>query len=75
MLFVVVKRATARLGIVWFVSSHDFDRLANTAGKGMRRIKTSLGDNATSNWVKYRMDFSDFPKKTLSVLEELDASR
>jgi hypothetical protein len=75
MLFVVVDRATATLGPVWFVPSFDFDRLANLASKGMRRIVASSGPNASGRWLQYRMNFTDLPKQILSVLEELDATR
>ena len=72
MLFVVVDRPTATLGTVWFVPSVDFDRLARTTGKGMRRFTASLGEGSEDQWRPYRMPFRELPNAIIFALGELD---
>jgi hypothetical protein len=73
MLFVVVDRPTATLGTVWFVPSVDFDRLARTTGKGMRRFTASMKEGSGDQWRPYRMPFRELPDAIIHVLGELDA--
>lgn len=72
MLFVVVDRPTATLGTVWFVPSVDFDRLARTTGKGMRRFTASLKEGSKDQWRPYRMPFRELPSAITDALDELD---
>ena len=69
MLFLVVDRPTAQLGPVWFIPSADFDELANTTGKGMRRIAANMGPAADDRWLPYRMSFESLPHRILGVLD------
>ncbi|MBA2731073.1 MAG: hypothetical protein H0U48_10035 [Euzebyaceae bacterium] len=58
-LFVVVDRLTAALDTVFLVPSVDYDRLASTTGKGMRRIAASLKPDAQDKWRPYRRPFKE----------------
>ena len=73
MLFVVVDRPTARLGPIWFIPSDEFDTLASTTGRGMRKISANTGPAASDRWLPYRMDFEALPRAILEVLSGLES--
>ena len=73
MLFVVVDRPTATLATVWFLPSVDFDRLARTTGKGMRRFTASPKEGSTDQGRPYRMPSRELPDAIIGALGELDA--
>lgn len=70
---VVIDRPTAHLGRVWFVPSHEYDRLANRTGKNTRRITANVSAASRDKWSPFRMEFHELPDRILSVLDELAA--
>jgi hypothetical protein len=72
MLFVVVDRPTATLETVWLVPSDEFDALAGTTGRGLRRITASLKPDSRDQWRRFRMPLQELPGAILEALDQLD---
>jgi len=68
MLFVVVDFANATLQDVFFVPSGKFDQLANTTGKGKRRITASLKEGSKDQRQEFRMPFPELPHRLEALL-------
>lgn len=72
MLFVVVHRATARLGPVWFIRSTEFEKHSTRSGSTSLRISANAGPAASDRWLPYRMPFDKLPARIISVLDGLE---
>ena len=72
MLFVVIDPDAAQIKMLWLVPSHDFDKLANTTGKGYRRITASMKPGAKDKWSAYRMPFPELAPRLLALLDEIE---
>lgn len=76
MLFVIVDQGRATIEHVYLVPSADFDQLANSTGKGMRRITASLKPTANDKWRPFRLEEpSDLAAALLRILDELEQLR
>jgi len=74
-LFVVIDRATAQFGPVWFVPSIDFAEKSTIAAKTSLRFSANSGQEARDRWVPFRMSFSELPIAILKKLGTLEADR
>ncbi|HWL44339.1 MAG TPA: hypothetical protein VNQ73_15465 [Ilumatobacter sp.] len=73
MLFVLIDKPSATIPQAWFISSADFDMLANrVAGGNKRRITASIKPASQDKWRPFRLDFAELPGRILDVLDDLE---